>query len=68
MLNLFYFLINPNNTVVSLLVVLIILTSFVFIIPNGQAPASLAGGARENNVYYSITKTYCLFVTMVPLI
>ena len=61
MLDLFNFLINPNNTVVSLLIVLIILTSFVFIIPNGQE-------LKENNVYYSITKTYCLFVTMVPLI
>ena len=68
MLNLFYFLINPNNTVVSLLVVLIVLTSIVFIIPNGPSGGALTVGSQKDNTYYSITKTYCLFVTMVPLI
>ena len=54
------FLLNPNNTVVSLLVVLIILTMVAFIIPSGSS--------NENGRYLSITKSYCLFVTMVPLI
>lgn len=57
------FLFNPNNTVVSLLVVLIILTLIVFIIPTGSTDNGNVSGA-----YFSITKSYCLFVTMVPLI
>ena len=47
------FLFNPNNTLVSLLVVLIVLTMFAFLIPSGSA---------------ALMKSYCLLVTMVPLI
>ena len=54
------FLLNPNNTVVSLLVVLIGLTLFAFIIPKGYSSSS--------NGFYCITKVYCLFVSMVPLV
>jgi proton-translocating NADH-quinone oxidoreductase chain M len=58
----FTFLFNPNNTVVSLLIVLIVLTMIAFIIPSGTTQ----DGTDTN--YYSITKSYCLFVTMVPLL
>jgi NADH:ubiquinone oxidoreductase subunit 4 (subunit M) len=58
----FTFLLNPNNTVVSLLIVLIVLTMIAFIIPSGTTQ----DGSDTN--YYSITKSYCLFVTMVPLL
>ena len=68
------FLLNPNNTVVSLLVVLIVLTLIAFIIPSGTTSNSYLGDSvrQQNhgsgNAYYSVTKSYCLFVTMVPLI
>ena len=64
------FLLNPNNTVVSLLVVLIVLTMIAFIIPSGTTSnSSLSTSAHgSGNAYYSVTKSYCLFVTMVPLI
>lgn len=52
------FLLNPNNTLVSLLVVLIVLTLFAFVIPSDTGTHS--SGA--------VLKSYCLFVTMVPLI
>ena len=65
MLNLVSFLFNPNNTVVSLLIVLIVLTMAAFLIPSGSANVN---GLSGNNAYFSITKSYCLFVTMVPLI
>jgi NADH-ubiquinone oxidoreductase chain 4 len=99
MLNSLSFLFNPNNTVVSLLVVLIILTMVAFIIPSGASNNDLAfnpnlalapkrpsfspfgasanGGVKTTfnkevvyagNAYFSLTKSYCLFVTMVPLI
>lgn len=75
MLNLISFLFNPNNTVVSLLIVLIVLTMFAFLIPTGSTnvngiSSKMSGAAHslENNGYFSITKSYCLFVTMVPLI
>jgi NADH-ubiquinone oxidoreductase chain 4 len=92
MLNFLSFLFNPNNTVVSLLVVLIILTMIAFVIPNGSSnvedssrlgmtptvstkagipPMGGSGGENSNlgdSAYFSITKSYCLFVTMVPLI
>ena len=55
-----HFLLDPNNTVVSLLVVLIFLTSIVFLIPSGNN--------NSDDNYYSLTKSYCLAVTMVPLI
>lgn len=71
----FSFLFNPNNTVVSLLIVLIVLTLLAFIIPSGSSNGEMTeGGAyghsltASGNSYYSITKSYCLFVTMVPLI
>nr|YP_010846591.1 NADH dehydrogenase subunit 4 [Limnomonas spitsbergensis]WEV87804.1 NADH dehydrogenase subunit 4 [Limnomonas spitsbergensis] len=63
----FTFLFNPNNTVVSLLVVLIILTLIVFVIPTGSTDNGNVGGSA-GSAYFSITKSYCLFVTMVPLI
>lgn len=103
--NLFYFLFNPNNTVVSLLIVLILLTLTVFFIPSGTAgTASTAGisvpidntmgtkktkiaqslsdfnstkavalsnslATREvSNDYFSLTKSYCILVSMVPLL
>lgn len=69
------FLLNPNNTVVSLLVVLIVLTMIAFIIPSGTTSNSYLGDSSTSvsnhgsgNAYYSVTKSYCLFVTMVPLI
>jgi len=65
MLNLISFLFNPNNTVVSLLIVLIVLTMIASFIPSGSVNVN---GVSSNNVYFSITKSYCLFVTMVPLI
>ena len=65
MLNLISFLFNPNNTVVSLLIVLIVLTMIAFFIPSGSVNVN---GVSSNNAYFSITKSYCLFVTMVPLI
>lgn len=94
MLNSLSFLFNPNNTVVSLLVVLIILTMIAFIIPSGASNNDVAflggfapvnpnlafahdGGVKSTsnkevgyagNAYFSLTKSYCLFVTMVPLI
>jgi proton-translocating NADH-quinone oxidoreductase chain M len=97
MLTYLSFLFNPNNTVVSLLIVLIILTMIAFVIPSGSSNSDYsvysAGtslvisprpqpteGARTpalshhmsegqaGNAYFSITKSYCLFVTMVPLI
>ena len=88
MLNFLSFLFNPNNTVVSLLVVLIVLTMIAFVIPSGSSnltTSPMVSGANNNFVammgtgypstsgqsegsYFSITKSYCLFVTMVPLI
>jgi len=61
MFELISFLLNANNTVVSLLVVLIILTLITFLIPSG-----IGLGSSDN--YFSLTKSYCLFVSMVPLI
>ncbi len=64
-----FFLLDPNNTVVSLLVVLILLTMLAFLIPNGVlSNESHNPDSLTNDGYYSITKSYCLFVTMVPLI
>ena len=63
MFNFISFLLNPNNTVVSLLLVLIILTSFAFVLPTGSSKLNLEGTGN-----YSITKSYCLFVSMVPLV
>jgi NADH-ubiquinone oxidoreductase chain 4 len=69
-MSLLTFLFNPTNTVVSLLIVLIVLTMIAFIIPSGvsteETPFRGVGGSDTN--YYSITKSYCLFVTMVPLL
>lgn len=85
------FLLDSNNTVVSLLVVLIILTMLAFFIPNGTsnkemhydvflpdgqeflinasaAPKGAAEAFARATQLSSITKSYCLFVTMVPLI
>lgn len=64
------FLLDPNNTVVSLLVVLIVLTMFAFVIPTGSSNVDndMSSNSNVGNSYYSITKSYCLFVTMVPLI
>ena len=63
------FLFEPNNTVVSLLVVLIVLTLLAFLIPNGITnKESYKEYLMNEQGYYSITKSYCLFVTMVPLI
>jgi proton-translocating NADH-quinone oxidoreductase chain M len=63
------FLFDPKNTVVSLLVVLIFLTLLAFFIPNGVSnKESYNDSLVSNQGYYSITKSYCLFVTMVPLI
>lgn len=63
MFNFISFLLNPNNTVVSLLLVLIILTSFAFVLPTGSSKFNVEGLG-----HYSITKSYCLFVSMVPLV
>jgi NADH:ubiquinone oxidoreductase subunit 4 (subunit M) len=114
-MNFLSFLFNPNNTVVSLLIILIILTSFAFIIPvgtltsQGLAPSCATprgnggkvqvgfphtvdplGGSRfapqpllgaegitalssvgQPTItldYFTLTKSYCLFVSMVPLL
>jgi hypothetical protein len=48
----FLFLLDPNNFVVSLLVLMILLTLFAFAIPNST----------------TLIKSYALLVTMVPLI
>jgi NADH:ubiquinone oxidoreductase subunit 4 (subunit M) len=63
MFNFISFLLNPNNTVVSLLLVLIMLTSFAFVLPMGSSKLNAEGIGN-----YSITKSYCLFVSMVPLV
>jgi proton-translocating NADH-quinone oxidoreductase chain M len=55
-----YFLFDCKNTVISLLIVLILLTFFVFCIPSGSY--------FSQSSYDSVTKSYCLFVTMVALI
>jgi len=77
MLNFLSFLFNPNNTVVSLLVVLIVLTMIAFVIPSGSSNLGNSTTspmvnnnfmAQSESSYFSITKSYCLFVTMVPLI
>ena len=60
MLNFLSFLLNPNNTVVSLLMVMIVLTMIAFVIP--------AGSTGTDSNYSSVTKSYCLIVTMIPLI
>lgn len=65
MFNLISFLLNPNNTVVSLLLVLIFLTMIAFVIPGGS---STDNSDESGTTYYSVTKSYCLFVTMIPLI
>ena len=67
MLNFLSFLFNPNNTVVSLLIVLIVLTMIAFLIPTGSTHMSNTNN-QTDSAYFSITKSYCLFVTMVPLI
>jgi NADH-ubiquinone oxidoreductase chain 4 len=68
MLTFVSFLLNPNNTVVSLLVVLIVLTMIAFIIPSGSINNVNSTNNQTESGYFSITKSYCLFVTMVPLI
>ena len=60
MFDILLFLFNPNNTVVSLLVCLIILTLIAFVIPNGSS--------NSPDGYNSVSKAYCLFVSMVPLL
>ena len=62
-------LFNPNSTLVALLVVMILLTCLAFFIPNGVENKSVAATHKEKAIngitgdrYYSITKTYCLFV------
>jgi NADH-ubiquinone oxidoreductase chain 4 len=67
MLNFMSFLFNPNNTVVTLLVVLIVLTMIAFFIPSGSSYLG-SNNSESSSAYFSITKSYCLFVTMVPLI
>lgn len=69
------FLLDSNNTVVSLLVVLILLTMLAFFIPNGTSNKEtfnksmlISNASTGGQYYYSITKSYCLFVTMIPLI
>jgi NADH-ubiquinone oxidoreductase chain 4 len=67
------FLLDSNNSVVSLLIVLIILTMLAFFIPNGISNMvsnshSQSHSHSQENQYAAITKSYCLFVTMVPLI
>ena len=58
------FILNPNNTIVSLLLVLTFLTLIALLLPAGS------NYSIENNTnsFYSITKSYCLLVSMVPLI
>jgi len=60
------FILNPNNTIVSLLVVLTILTLIALLLPTGSNYDS-QDNASVNN-FFSITKSYCLLVSMVPLI
>jgi hypothetical protein len=64
MLSFISFILNPNNTIVSLLVVLTILTLIALLLPSGST-YSIEG---NTNSFYSITKSYCLFVSMVPLL
>jgi proton-translocating NADH-quinone oxidoreductase chain M len=59
MFDILSFLFNPNNTVVSLLVCLTLLTFIAFLIPNGSS--------NNSDGYNSVSKAYCLFVSMVPL-
>lgn len=61
MLTIISFLFNPNNTVVSLLIVLIFLTGTVFLIPSGNIQ-------NKDGNFQSLTKSYCLAITMVPLV
>ena len=60
------FLLNPNNTIVSLLVVLTILTFIALLLPTGSNYDSQENVSASR--FFSITKSYCLLVSMVPLI
>ncbi|GAX86703.1 NADH dehydrogenase subunit 4 (mitochondrion) [Chlamydomonas eustigma] len=56
---------NPNNTIVCLLLTLIVLTLIVFVIPNGRFNSQVSN-SNSNNIF--LTKSYCLVVSFVPLI
>ena len=60
------FILNPNNTIVSLLVVLTILTLIALLLPTGSNYDSQDNVSASS--FFSITKSYCLLVSMVPLI
>lgn len=79
MLSIISFVFDPNNSIVSLLLIMILMCFFVCVIPNGT---SMVGPSFSHPVavvtqsnwqvgksnYYSLTKSISLVATMIPLI